>query len=522
MALSGFSRRRFNQGLLAGGIAAGATGLPLLGGTAWAEQPKKGGVYRMGLRGGSTAETLDPATYGTGIINHFMTGAIGNCLAEVTPEGDVIPELAEGWEANADASVWTFLLRKGVEFHNGKTLAAGDVIASINYHRGEDSKSGGKALVDQIADIKADGDDKVAVTLKTGNADFPYVVSEYFFIVFPEKDGKSDWQGGVSTGGYVLKEFEPGVRYIGERNPNYWKEGRAHFDRVEIVALADKAARTNALLTGEVDTIDGVDLDTVRLLKRNEEIEIDAVTGTEHYTLPMFTDVAPFDNNDVRLALKYAIDREQLVGTILAGYGQVGNDSPITPANRYFNTELEQRHYDPEKAKFHLKKAGHDSLSVKLHTADAAFDGAVDTAVLFRESAAKAGIDIEVVREPNDGYWSNVWLKVPFCTAFWSGRPTEDLMFTTGYASDAPWNDAHWKNERFDKLLIEARTELDSEKRREMYWEMQQIVHDEGGTIIPLFAQYVDAHRKGVTHGLLASNRNLDGWKSMERWWRTD
>ena len=522
MQKSGFSRRRFNQGLAAGGLLAGAGSLGLIVPAARAQEPKKGGVYRMGLRGGSTAETLDPATYGTGMINHFMTGAVGNCLAEIDAEGVAIPELAESWEANADASRWTFRLRKDVTFHNGKTLSADDVVASFNYHRGEDSKSGGKSLVAAVTDIRKDDDLTVVFDLATGNADFPYVTAEYFFIIFPEKDGKSDWHEGVATGGYVLKEFDPGVRYGAERYPGYWKEGRAHFDSVEVLGLSDKAARTNALLTGEVDTIDGVDLDTVRLMKRNPEIEIDAVTGTQHYTMPMFTDVDPFSSVDVRLALKYAVDREQLVQTIMAGYGQVGNDSPITPANRYFNTEMEQRAYDPDKAKFHLKKAGHDSLKVRLHASDAAFSGAVDTAVLFRESAAKAGIDIEVVREPADGYWSNVWLKKPFCMCFWSGRPTEDLMFTTGYASDAPWNDAHWKNERFDKLLVEARTELDSEKRRQMYWEMQEIVRDEGGTIIPIYAQYVDAHRTGVTHGLLAANRNLDGWKSMERWWRTD
>ena len=159
---------------------------------------------------------------------------------------------------------------------------------------------------------------------------------------------------------------------------------------------------------------------------------------------------------------------------------------------------------------------------MQLHAAHAAFPGAVDAAVLFRESAVQAGIDIEVVREPDDAYWSNVWLVEPFCTAFWSGRPIEDLMFTTGYAAGAPWNDAHWINERFGELLVAARTELDEDKRRQMYWEMQEIVKDDGGTIIPMYAQYVSAHSAGVAHGELSAHRDVDGWKSLERWWRTD
>jgi len=517
---NGITRREFNSLMLAGGAlgAAGMFPLPAAG----AAGPQKGGTFRIGLRGASTAESLDPATYGTGIINHFMVGAIGNCLTEIDHTGKVIPELAESWEVSPGADVWTFHLRRDVTFHNGKTMTAEDVVASFNHHRGEDTKSSGKTLIKAVTDIRKRDAYTVEFTLDSGNADFPYIVSEYFFIIFPEKDGRCDWASGVATGGYKLVEFEPGVRYVGERYPDYWKKGRAHFDRVEQVPLSDQMARTTALMTGEVDVIGAVDLSTVHLLKKKPGITVEAVTGTQHYTMPMFTDVAPFDDVNVRLALKYAIKREQLVDILLAGYGQMGNDSPITPANRYFNKEMPQRRYDPDKARYHLKQAGLDKLSVKLHAADAAFPKAVDSAVLFSESAGKAGIDIQVVREPNDGYWSNVWLKKPFCTCFWSGRPTEDLMFTTAYAADSPWNDAHWKNERFNTLLVQARTELNSERRREMYGEMQQLVRDDGGTIIPVYAQYVFASRSGIAHGPLAANRDADGWKSMERWWRTD
>jgi peptide/nickel transport system substrate-binding protein len=512
------SRREFLQRAAVLGLTAAAST------AAWspvvrAATPAKGGRFRLGMTGASTAESLDPATYGTGVINAFMVGAIGNCLTEIDHTGAVMPELAESWEASKDAATWTFRLRKGVTFHNGKSLTAEDVIASINHHLGEDTKSAGKPLLKTVTEVKKLDNLTVQFKLNSGNADFPYVVSEYFFIIFPSKDGAIDWRSGAGTGGYKMVEFEPGVRYVGERNPDYWKTGRAHFDRVELIPLSDPMARTTALMSGEVECISGVDLSTVRLLKKKPGITVNAITGTQHFTMPMFTDTAPFDDVNVRLALKYAIDRKQLVKILLSGYGQVGNDSPITPANRYFNFELEQRAYDPDKARHYLKKAGLDNLSVKLHAADAAFPKAVDAAVLFSESASKAGIDIKVVREPNDGYWSNVWLKKPFCTCFWSGRPTEDLMFTTAYAADSPWNDAHWKNKRFNALLKEARTELNQNRRRDMYWEMQKIVRDDGGTIIPVYAQYVFANANTVAHGPLAANRDTDGWKSMERWW---
>lgn len=520
LASGKISRRQFLSSMSILGLTASV--FPALWpATGHAATPKRGGTYRIGLSSASTAESLDPATYGTGIINHFMVGAIGNCLTEIDHNGAVIPELAESWEASPGADAWTFRLRQDVTFHNGKTLTAEDVIASFNHHRGEDTKSAGKTLLKAVTDIRKIDDRTVVFKLESGNADFPYIVSEYFFIIFPAKDGLSDWKSGIATGGYKLTEFEPGVSYVGERNPDYWKEGRAHFDRVELVPLGDQTARTSALMTGEVECIGSVDLGTVHLLKKKPGVTVSAVTGTQHFTMPMFTDVAPFNDVNVRLALKHAIDRKQLVQILLSGYGRVGNDSPITPANRYFNSEMAQHAYDPDKARHYLKQAGMDKLSVQLHAANAAFPQAVDAALLFRESASKAGIDIKVVREPDDGYWSNVWLKKPFVTCYWLGRPTEDLMFTTTYAADAPWNDTHWKNKRFNTLLVEARTELNDDRRRAKYWEMQEIMRDDGGTIIPVYAQYVFASNSTVAHGPLASNRNADGWKSLERWWHT-
>ena len=180
---TGITRRQFNSLLIAGGALYASGGLLSLPAHA-SMAPKKGGTYRIGQRGGSTSESLDPATYGTGMINHFMTGAIGNCLTEIDHTGKPIPELAEFFEASKGADVWTFRLRKDVTFHNGKTLTADDVIASFNHHRGEASKSNGKALIKAVTDIRKIDERTVAFDLQSGNADFPYIVAEYFFHYF--------------------------------------------------------------------------------------------------------------------------------------------------------------------------------------------------------------------------------------------------------------------------------------------------------------------------------------------------
>jgi len=513
---STYPRRR--DLLLAGAAALAATVTP----QARAQgAPKRGGRFRLGVPGANTGDSHDPATWGTSAItNYGLYGAVYNNLMEIGPDNKLTPELAESVEASRDAKTWTFKLRRGVTFNNGKTLEADDVIASFNHHRGAQSRSAAKGVVANIADIRADGKERVVFTLTSASADFPTSVTDYHLVIGAAKDGKIDWEPNVGTGGYSVASHQRGVRMGLKRNPNYWKGGRAWFDEVEMTSIPDLAARMNAIVSGQVDAISRPDIKTMTLLQRNRDIIVEETTGTQHYTIPMFTDVAPFNDNNVRLAIKFALARKAMVQTILRGHGTPGNDSPITPANTYYSDAVKPRPYDPDKAKFHLRQAGLSSLKVDLSASDSAFVGAVDTAVMFKEHAAKAGIDINVVREPTDGYWTNVWTKKPFVMCFWAGRPTEDWMFSQVYAKGVPYNDTHWDHARFNQLLVEARSELDTSRRRAMYGEMQQLVADEGGVIVPMFANYITARSNKVAHGpSIGSNLDVDGWKCIERWW---
>ena len=409
------TRRRFLQ---TGAAGAATLALPIRFATA----AKKGGVMRMGKAHGQTADSLDPGTHENG-FTIAMTHGYNIYMTEVSADGSLVGQLAESWEASADVATWTFTLRKGVSYHNGREVTAEDVAASINHHRGEDSASAAKPIVEPITDIKADGTHTVIFTLDAGNADFPFILSDYHLPIMPSEGGKPDWQSGIGAGPYKIKSFEPGVRIDLVKHADYWDSDRGHFDEVQMLSIVDAAARTNALMTGEVDAIDRVDLKTVHLLKRRKGLTVHSIPGTQHYTFPMRTNVAPFDDNNVRMALKHAINREEMVEKILQGFGVVGNDHPIGQGQRFFAKDLEQRTYDPDKAKHYLKQAGMDSLSVDLSVADAAFPGAVDAGALYAESAKVAGIDLNIVREPNDGYWSNVWNKKPFCACYWGGRP---------------------------------------------------------------------------------------------------
>lgn len=516
LSLGRINRREFLSQVSALGLTA-MLSTSILSRPVFAGTPQKGGRLRIGCAGGSTSDTLDPATYIDVVAAMVGSGLLLNNLVEIDHKGDAIPELAESWEYASGGTQWIFKIRKGVEFHNGKTLDAEDVIFSINHHRGEDSKSNAKVIVDPIKEIKADGKHAVIFTLEAGNADFPFLLSDSSLGIVPA--GTTNFEDGIGTGGYKLISWKPGIECFTKRNPNYWKEGRAHFDEVEITVINDVQARTNALKTGQVDVMNRCDRKTAHLLDKTPDLQVISTTGPQFYSMPMMTDMPPYNNNDVRLALKYGIDRKHILKMILNGYGSLGNDHPISPSMRFYASNLPQREYDPDKARFHIKKAGFEEHTFKFHVADVVFQGAIDTAILYTEHAAKAGIKITVVREPDDGYWSNVWSKKAWCMCYWRGRPTEDFMFSVAYSEDSAWNDTHWKHERFNKLLRMARSELDEAKRREMYVEMQRIVRDEGGVVIPVFANHVEAATRKLKFEKVAGNQGLDGYKIGERWW---
>ncbi len=187
--LSSLNRRSFLRVSAATALAAS---LPL---SAAQAAPKRGGHLRAGLAHGQTTDTLNPGTWDNS-FTVSMAFAVHGYLTEITADGTVVPALAESWEASGDASVWRVKLRSGVAFHSGKTVEVADVVNSINFHRGATSTSAAGPLVASITDIATEGDDTVIFTLDSGNADFPFTLSDYHLAI-AKADGEGiDWQSG--------------------------------------------------------------------------------------------------------------------------------------------------------------------------------------------------------------------------------------------------------------------------------------------------------------------------------------
>ncbi len=490
----GMSRRDALRMLgVAGVAAAGAGSLFGAAGNVFADESatpakgKPGGRIRVAGMSSSTADTLDPAkgALSTDYVRHFM---FYNGLTRF--DSHLVPqlELAERID-NTDATVWIITLRKDVTFHNGKALSAADVVFSLTRHK--DPATGSKVLplMAQITDVKATGPLEVQITLSAPNAELPSILAVSHLLIVPE--GTTDFSLGIGTGPFKVKEFKPGVRSISVRNPNYWKPGLPYLDEIEFIAIGDEPSRVNALLSGDVHMINEVNpRSTQRIAASAKHRVVDAPSG--NYTdLIIRQDQMPGQNADFTQAMKYLLDREQVKSAVFRGYAVVGNDHPIAPGSRYYNADLPQRPYDPEKARFLLKKAGMEKITMPLVCSPAA-TGSVDIAVLLQQSAKAAGLTLNVNRVPSDGYWSNHWMKHPLSFGNINPRPNADVIFSQFFQSTAPWNESGWKNDQFDQLLMLARGETDDAKRAKMYADMQTLVSDNCGVGIPVFISNID------------------------------
>ncbi len=483
--------RRDLLGMLGAGGMAAATAGGIFGAAkeAVAQTPRRGGRIRVSGTSTSTADTLDPAKQSLSTdyarCNMFYDG-LTTFDGSLTPR----PALAESWQQEG-AKVWTFKLRRGVTFHDGKPLTAEDVVFSLNRHKDPATASRARSLAMPMTEIVATAPDEVRITLDSPNADLPVVLATFHFHII--KAGTTDFSTAIGTGAFTCREFQPGVRSIAQRNPNYWQAGKGHLDEVEFIGIPDEQARVNALLSGDVQLIAGVDPRSVRRITQAQGHGVFETKSGYYTNLVMRLDMSPASNPDFVLAMKFMFDREQMRTAILRNYGVVGNDQPIDPTNRFFFPGLPQRPFDLDRARFHFQRSGVGSTSLPVVCSPAA-PNSVDMAQVMQQTGARIGMNLEVRRVPSDGYWSNHWFKHPIGFGAINPRPSADILLTLFFKSDAAWNESSWKNPQFDQLLSAARAETDEAKRRQMYADMQVMIHNESGIGIPVFQSMLDGH----------------------------
>jgi len=403
--------------------------------------------------------------------------------------------LAEEVEPKA-ADLYVIRLRDGIEFHNGKTFGADDVVYSFQRVLDPDLGlyPGLATLLDKSGVTKID-DRTVQVQLKQGAVTFMDSLAAYAFGMVPVGYSRDDKEQ-VGTGAMKLVSFVSGSESKHVRNPNYWKSGKPYLDGVDIIDFADSTALVNALLAGQVDAIADVPFAQVETVKANSGINILESQAGSFLPITMAVDQAPFDDKRVRQAMRLIVDRDEMVERVLSGYGRVANDL-YSPFDQFYASDLPQRKQDIEGAKALLKDAGQENLTIDLFAPNDTA-GLADMAAVFADQAKKAGVTVNV-QVLGSEYWGDEYCKRTFATSFWGTRPYLNQV-AAGSLKDATYPETHWPpaGSQFADEYLEALKTVDPDARGKIVHAMQEEEYNDGGNIIAFFNSLLDSYSSSV------------------------
>lgn len=546
------SRRGFLQGAAGLGLAVGAGGfLAACGGsgggggssTAGAKAvagkgvtelaggtPVKGGTFTVGMLTLGAAENLFP---GTAVPNPDVARAFSLYNFLFYPnEGEnlypLVPGLALSAEPNADSTVWTFKLRDGVVWHDGKPFGANDVVYNIAQLWSDPTKNYSASFLAGLVDfkgVKAVDNLTVEIPLEVASAQFPTIFAWFNFGLLQEgATAKSTAANPIGTGPFKFQSFTPGQKSVFVRNENYWEEGKPYIDTLVIdTSFTDNNAMLNALLSGQINLLVGPALQQVSQQLASPKVQIlQSATASNTYAFGMRVDKGPFADNKVRQAFKLMTDRQALVNGALAGFGSPGNDLQ-GPNTEYFAADLKSP-FDVEKAKSLFEQAGVAGSTFELPVANV-LPGMVESATIWAEQAKAAGIKISLkTLQPGD-YWTTAGgaYTRPFSLQIAQALPSLTGQYRSLIQKGAPYWDTHWGDQQpggqaATDLIVQAEATLDPGKAAELWRQVQQQQIDEGGYVVWGWLPYIDFAANNI-RGLKASSalpfnnfRFQDGW----------
>jgi len=439
-------------------------------------------THDLGFGGAENADPIHP--------NRFwqVTEKTMNRLVRPGPSGEPSPDLAVGWEANVNATEWTFMLREGVKFHDGSDFDSGDVVDLLKRIKDPELDSPVATVLAIMDSVEAIDPLTVKITLSAPHADFPMLIMDYRIRMTPEGSGDTIGQTGIGTGPFILETLDPEGTTILKANPDYW-EGAPGIETVEIISIPDSQARVQALLSGQIDMLRHISGQEKALFANNPKFKLQSVATGDWRAIVFRTDIEPFTDARVRKALRIATDRQAMIDLVLGpGGGVVACDHPVWTGDQYRAPFDCPQQID--EAKRLLAEAGYpDGIEIDVVTSDLRSLW-VDMVQVYQQQVAQAGIKVNLVKAPADGYWSDVWMKEPAVTTSWGQRPADQIL-NEAFRGGAAWNETYWNRPDFDQKLDQARQELDLEKRTALFHELQRILYEEGGSFIPFHLQQV-------------------------------
>jgi peptide/nickel transport system substrate-binding protein len=459
------------------------------------ETPVEEGTPEEGERVGTLRVTAfpvaqtDPA-YISSDAEVLIANHVYDYLVDVDANNDIVPRLATDWSRSDDGLSYSFNLAEGVTFHDGSPLTAADVVWTFDRLRNTE----GLPTVDlygNITDIEATGELEVTFTLSQTNPFFLYDLSDNHALILKEGTEDAD-QNFNGTGPFVVTDYRPEDRLVMEANENYFVEDQPYLEGLEIIFFNDQAAAADAVRGGQVDLTMDLSTPLYESLQGTEGLNAYDIATNQFALVRLRADEEPGDDPLVQEALKLATDREAIFQLVQQGYGAVGRDTPIGPVyDTYYTEQFPIPERDPEAARDLLAEAGYpDGLELDLHVLNTL--NFPDLAVVLKDQWADAGIDANVITDPESVYYGEgLWLEVNLGITGWGHRPYPqfyvDVMLTCG----AKWNEARFCDEEFDRYAEIAGSSLDEEERVDAYHQMQRILIERGPFVVPyFFAEY--------------------------------
>ena len=473
-------------------------GLSLMAGRVWAQSPARGGTLRISVD--QAVAKLNPLVTRVNpeyLVAELLYSGLTRLRVDMSAEAD----LAETWSSTPDLREWTFVLRKGMMFHDGSPCTAADVVATFEAILDPKTASPARQNIGPVAKVAAKDDTTVVFSLSAPYADLPVALTYTNARIVPA----AVIQGGldkldrlaVGTGPFKLISFEPERKVVVARNGAFYDKVRPYLDRVEVLVYPDNSAESSALIAGDTDLMASTPPTEFARLTKASGVTALRVPSGQFCNVNFGCDQKPFNDVRVRQALALTVDRPAMVNFVTEGFGTPGNDTALNPAYRFY-TELLLKKPDIAKAKALLADAGYpNGLEATLVASD---KPALRTqlAVALREMAKPAGFTINVQTMPHATYLDQVWKKGAFYVGFYNMQATADAIFSLLYTSTAAWNETRWNNAAFDKAVEQARTTADDGKRRELYADAQRLMNSEVPSIIPAFFDLLGAQRNYV------------------------
>jgi len=464
--------------------------------------PKRGGTFRIGVSGGSAKDFIDGQNIVTRpdqarIVTGWETLLVFDSQFKLKFDG-----LAEEISAKT-ADVWTIRVKPGIEFHNGKTLSADDIIYSLRRLIDPRLKLFGGAALSSVDPKRIRKIDKrtVRLFLKRKDVTILDALGQYVAGIVPvgySPGAIGQAKPNIGTGPYKLKSFTPGQQSVHVRNPNYWRSGQPYFDQVVIIDFPDDTARVNALLSGQVDAITDVPPAQVAVVNGHSGLKVLESPSAAWTPIIMRVDAAPFNDVRVRQAMRLIANRPQMVAQALSGHGKIGNDL-YAPFDEAYARDLPQRHQDIDKAKSLLKAAGQSNLTVDLQSTNGAL-GMNEGAQVFAQQAKAAGVTINVKILDSGAFYGDQYLKWPFSTDFWGSRNYLSQV-AAGSLPTSPYNESHWPDSadaKFLALYRQALATVSKTKRTQILHDMQTMEYNNGGYLVWGFSTLLDGYSSKV------------------------